>query len=214
MRVRPSRDFISYRIAKTRRFIGLGSLLIAFLGHTGPRVRTVTSSQSCLSRTSAASTISTPRAPSKAFNDLITAHNEYRRLHCAQPVVWSPALAAIAQRWADHLRGRQCSLQHNPDTTCGENLTYDSPSGSLAPEEVVQGWYSEVGKYSFQNPQYHPGAGHFTQVVWAGTTRIGCGVAHCPNADVWVCNYDPPGNVRKQFAANVSPTSCTVDHAQ
>ncbi len=205
---------MSYRITNACWFVALSSLLIAFLGCTGPRVRTITSSRSYLSPTTAASAMSSTRAPSKAFNDFITAHNKYRRLHCAQPVAWSPALAAIAQRWADHLRGRQCSLQHNPDTTYGENLTYGSPSGSLTPEEVVQGWYSEVGKYSFRHPQYRPAAGHFTQVVWAGTRRIGCGVAHCSNADVWVCNYDPPGNVLKEFAANVSPTSCTVNPAE
>jgi hypothetical protein len=87
-------------------------------------------------------------------------------------------------------------------------MTYDSPSGSLAPEEVVHGWYSEVGNYNFRRPRYRSGVGHFTQLVWAATTRIGCGVAHCSNADVWVCNYDPPGNVSNQFADNVSPASC------
>jgi uncharacterized protein YkwD len=190
---------------------GLVVLTIACVGFRSPRARTVSSVRSCLPQAPAPATVVTSRAPSQAFNALVSAHNKYRTLHCARPVAWSPSLAAIAQRWADHLRDRQCTLQHNPATTCGENLTYDSPSGSLSPDEVVRGWYSEVGKYSFWNPRYRPGSGHFTQVVWAATRLIGCGVAHCVNADVWVCNYDPPGNVLGQFADNVSPKSCAAD---
>ncbi len=42
--------------------------------------------------------------------------------------------------------------------------------------------------------------GHYTQLVWRDTERVGCGVANCNNVDgfgagnLWVCNYDPPGN--------------------
>ena len=39
------------------------------------------------------------------------------------------------------------------------------------------------------------GCGHYTQVIWRNTQRVGCGVAVCPNgAEIWTCNYDPPGN--------------------
>jgi len=40
-------------------------------------------------------------------------------------------------------------------------------------------------------------------VVWRGSARLGCGVAKCsknspfsgfPDWQLWVCNYDPPGN--------------------
>jgi hypothetical protein len=42
------------------------------------------------------------------------------------------------------------------------------------------------------------GCGHYTQVVWRNTERVGCGYSTCQaqgfNFEVWVCNYDPPGN--------------------
>ena len=42
------------------------------------------------------------------------------------------------------------------------------------------------------------GCGHYTQVVWERSRRLGCGVATCGGSSVWVCNYDPPGNVLGQ----------------
>lgn len=38
--------------------------------------------------------------------------------------------------------------------------------------------------------------GHYTQVVWRDSERLGCGVGDCTGGgEIWVCNYDPPGNV-------------------
>ena len=34
-----------------------------------------------------------------------------------------------------------------------------------------------------------------TQFVWCKTHAVGCAVATDPRREVWVCNYDPPGNV-------------------
>ena len=38
--------------------------------------------------------------------------------------------------------------------------------------------------------------GHFTQVVSTYSTHVGCGRARCKTAEVWVCNYAPPGNYK------------------
>ena len=63
------------------------------------------------------------------------------------------------------------------------------------------------------------GAGHFTQVVWAGTENLGCAVSTCPEGGpdpgrkIYVCNYDPPGNWRGEFEANVFPAAA-ADEAQ
>jgi pathogenesis-related protein 1 len=42
------------------------------------------------------------------------------------------------------------------------------------------------------------GCGHYTQVVWRNTQRVGCGYSTCQSQgytfEIWVCNYDPPGN--------------------
>ena len=41
--------------------------------------------------------------------------------------------------------------------------------------------------------------GHYTQIVWAATEDVGCGTSVCPSlGQVWVCNYQPAGNVEGQ----------------
>jgi hypothetical protein len=56
--------------------------------------------------------------------------------------------------------------------------------------------------------------GHFTQVVWKASQRLGCAHQLCKTVrglDGWidahylVCRYDPPGNYAGQYVANVLP---------
>ena len=39
--------------------------------------------------------------------------------------------------------------------------------------------YNEISLYNYASPGFTSGAGHFTQVVWAATTQLGCGVSTC-----------------------------------
>lgn len=75
--------------------------------------------------------------------------------------------------------------------------------------QMTDNWYNELYKpgYNFNNPNYQPGAGHFTQVVWVATNKIGCGigVTRSGKAFYGVAQYKPPGNVLGQFQSNVLP---------
>lgn len=52
--------------------------------------------------------------------------------------------------------------------------------------------------------------GHFTQVVWKGTQKIGAGLAF--NSDrtkaYIVAQYSPPGNYQGQYQSNVLQAKC------
>lgn len=39
--------------------------------------------------------------------------------------------------------------------------------------------YSEISDYNYASPGFQPGAGHFSQVVWAATSQVGCGMKTC-----------------------------------
>lgn len=53
--------------------------------------------------------------------------------------------------------------------------------------------------------------GHYSQVVWVGSTVIGCGIQKCAagtledgmDAYMSTCNYYPAGNVDTEYASNV-----------
>ncbi|KAB2898748.1 MAG: hypothetical protein F9K40_11070 [Kofleriaceae bacterium] len=144
-----------------------------------------------------------PTSPADAY---LAAHNAFRKQHCAPPLAWSAELAKVAQGWADQLKKAGCAFEHSR-TRYGENLAAGT-SGALDPARTTEMWYREVDKYDWKKGGFSMETGHFTQVVWAGTQRIGCGMTTCKGLDVIVCNYDPPGNVHGQYAANVKPTSC------
>jgi uncharacterized protein YkwD len=138
---------------------------------------------------------------------LLDAHNRVRAKHCAAPLTWSPKLAAVAQGWANALRDQGCKFGHKPNNKYGENLA-GGTSGTLDGGDVLGMWYDEVKLYAFPNGGFSMETGHFTQVVWRDTRQLGCARSTCKGMDLWVCEYDPPGNVQGQYRQQVLPTSC------
>lgn len=133
-------------------------------------------------------------------------HNRARAEHCAPPLTWSAEVASAAAAWADQLVAQGCAFEHSR-SAYGENLFMGTTGGS-SPADVVTAWVSERDQYDFGSGGFSMETGHFTQVVWMSTQRLGCAVRTCNNMDLWVCNYDAPGNMRGAYPQNVQPTSC------
>lgn len=72
---------------------------------------------------------------------------------------------------------------------------------------VVDAWYNEVKYYDYTAGKSLTGqvTGHFTQIVWKGTTDLGCASKFCSNlgGTFYVCDYSPPGNYYGQYTNNV-----------
>ncbi len=148
-----------------------------------------------------------PRQPGGSVAQrFVDAHNKVRAQHCAAPLTWSSTLAAVAQKWADSLRDQGCKFGHSGGQY-GENLAAGT-EGVLDPEATVAMWYDEIKQYKFPDGGFSMQTGHFTQVVWRGTKQVGCGHSTCKGNDIWVCEYDPPGNWDGEYRANVLPKGC------
>jgi len=142
----------------------------------------------------------------QAMDALLAKHNEYRKSHCAPDLSWDNSLAASAQSWVDGCRGLKHSSSGN-----GENI-YMRSIDNFDGEDATTAWYNEVYNpgYNYDSPGYNGGTGHFTQVVWKDTTKIGCGYKNCGDGCYVVCQYNPAGNFNTaaKFSVNVLPSTC------
>lgn len=128
------------------------------------------------------------------------AHNKFRRRTAGglPDLAWDEEVAAYAQRWAEYLKqANGCRMMHRQgshrERKYGENLAWSSGK-ELEPDDVVQMWYDEIRDYRYATNSCSGVCGHYTQVVWRDSKKVGCGMARCGRSEVWVCNYDPPGN--------------------
>lgn len=111
------------------------------------------------------------------------------------PLTWSNELAEIAQIWANEL-AKNCELQHS-NAGFGENIYWSS--GEASEVEVVDNWASEEHFFNHNKRVFKEAAtsrvGHYTQIIWRGTKLLGGAKQKCRHGgEIWVCNYDPPGN--------------------
>lgn len=135
--------------------------------------------------------VSVPDSP----QEYLDAHNAARKAVGDVPLVWNNTLASYAESYAN--TRKDCSLVHSKGPY-GENLAMGSPD--LSASAAVQLWVDENKEYHHDSsPDISPDMKclHFTQVVWSGTTSVGCAKVHCVNGEgvFIICNYYPPGNV-------------------
>ncbi|XP_048509083.1 venom allergen 3-like [Athalia rosae] len=119
---------------------------------------------------------------------------------------WDAELATIAQRWGD-----QCAVKPHDDCReverfqVGQNVatTWSSQKITDPIEKLVDGWYNEVKLFSCADVSRYRSrhaTGHYTQLVWAKTSAIGCGKVkfwdrkYRMNTMRLICNYGPAGN--------------------
>lgn len=174
--------------------------------------------------------------PADARASLVDRHNELRRWVAqgkipGQPpaanmsrLQWDEKLATLAKDWAEF-----CVLDHRIHAGAlpawaegtGENLfamgAAELPSDlKSVVEKAMDAWFEEHRHFAYPK-ECSRVCGHYTQMVWAETDRIGCGVASCKSINqkdgrVWskqgyvlVCNYKPAGNIVGQPPYEMGP---------
>ena len=136
---------------------------------------------------------------------MLAQHNVERRQAGVAALAWDPALAAGAQAYANEL-ARLNLLRHSPKAGrrgIGENL-WMGTRDYFRPARMVGDWASERSMF---RPGRFPAVtttgnwadvGHYTQIIWPGTQRVGCAIGKSVRSDVLVCRYWPSGNVDGQ----------------
>jgi pathogenesis-related protein 1 len=131
----------------------------------------------------------------------LASHNKARAEVGTIPLMWSKELAMYAQEWADYLASTSRRMEHRPRSgkwkqEYGENL-FMGTTGHYGLPDAVALWHKEKSAYHGQaiDASTINTYGHYTQIVWKNTRRVGCAKVECGGNEIVVCNYDPPGNV-------------------
>ncbi|XP_042345375.1 cysteine-rich venom protein [Plectropomus leopardus] len=144
--------------------------------------------------------------------EIVNIHNAYRRE--VQPTAsdmlkmsYSDEVAANAKTWIE-----KCILAHGkPETRMingyetGENLFYSSTPAPWS--AVIGAWHREVSNYQFPfSSTNNRSIGHYTQVVWNSSYKVGCAMTLCPNnIYLYGCHYYRAGNFRRWPPYKVGP---------
>jgi len=173
--------------------------------------------------------VSQPTTPTNyvpSTSSWVNAHNAIRN------AVNPPAANMVPVRWdksgnngplvtGAKNNAASCVYSHKTGDGYGENIAYIAGNGD--PTRFYQGetgvtnlWGSEVKDWTYNPIRQNdcaPNAvcGHYTQIIWAETTEIGCWISYCStlldgqgnflanNAYYSVCKYGPAGNYIGQY---------------
>eukprot|EP01084_Bolivina_argentea_P084101 152196_1 len=146
-------------------------------------------------------------------------------------LTWDTKLAALANEYAQSCaNGKHTCTHSGPNkwtprkgwsnfglsSRPGENIgcPTQKDKSSFPGDYLTKAWWNtmidrELAKYWYQNKNYYP-AGHYTQIIWAKTTAVGCAYHKCNKGWWMVCHYDPAGNYNwapyKKKGSGPSPT--------
>jgi hypothetical protein len=133
---------------------------------------------------------------------ILAVHNRERAAVGAPPLSWDPALAAAGAAYGPSL-SRLGKLAHSAYATRrgqGENL-FMGTRGAYGLDDMTADWVAEKrlfrpGTFPKVSRNGHwEDVGHYTQMIWATTTRVGCAIYSDAKWDFFICRYSPPGNI-------------------
>ncbi|VDM23825.1 unnamed protein product [Hydatigera taeniaeformis] len=117
-------------------------------------------------------------------------------------MMYSKKLENLAARWAS-----RCVFEHPDRNTypeyreLGQNLAL---AAGFTPNitEAACGWRSEIKFYDSVSGRCRHVCGHYTQMIWASSSALGCAMWRCDGVRpdwhnpqyITACQYSPPGN--------------------
>lgn len=158
------------------------------------------------------------------LKELLDSTNALRARHGAAALTLDKDLVTNAKARAQVVSSYDGLNENHQGATpgLGENLSWQA-SGSDVPAPTSGaslGWYSEIIDYSFADAKGYDDRwvpGHFTQLVWNGSTKFGAARAFgkSPGSQFYetyiVANFSVAGNMAGDFAANVATPTMGQD---
>ncbi|KAK4337563.1 hypothetical protein RND71_042050 [Anisodus tanguticus] len=133
------------------------------------------------------------KATNNNIQQFLAPQNAARSMLRLKPLVWDNKLENYA-KWYANQRRYDCELRHS-NGPYGENIFWGSGNG-WSPAQAVSAWVGERHSYNYgyNSCNGEQECGHYTQIVWRETRRIGCAQVTCYNGlgVFMTCNYDPP----------------------
>ncbi|XP_064630941.1 GLIPR1-like protein 1 [Lineus longissimus] len=164
----------------------------------------------------------------KFKKDMRKYHTRFRKGENAadmKRMKYDDSLASWAQKWTDRCEWTHGHVDGESEamgTYVGQNMWMSTGTNpARVGKKAVTAWFNEKKNYDLSNDKCDPGTmcGHYTQIVWSKTTKVGCGYKLCrcetgkkgdfaclkesskPYSWMFVvCDYSPGGNY-----AGVSP---------
>ena len=134
---------------------------------------------------------------------MIAGHNEARRRYGVPPLVWDEALARDAAVHAQRL-ARTSRFEHARQggriPRQGENL-FMGTRGAYSYADMIrllveERRYFRPGRFpNVSRTGNWSQVGHYTQIIWPTSQRVGCATASNRANDYLVCRYFPAGNI-------------------
>ncbi|SHO80804.1 SCP-like family protein [hydrothermal vent metagenome] len=130
------------------------------------------------------------------IQDAVDRHNEIRgEIYNGSLIKWSDDLANSAKDYANYLASIGEFKHDNSDY--GENLFLSSYNSTYV--DAINSWYEEKFDYNYQNNSCNGVCGHYTQMIWANSTELGCAKAIYSTGNykgytLIICRYNPAGN--------------------
>ena len=190
-------------------------------------VPSVAPSDTPSSPSSAQPTTSAPAETStgsvSAYADpILQQHNVHRRNHTVDDISWDDNLANIAAEIAS-----SCKYAHNTEAGgggYGQNIGAGAPGDEVDKMITNQMYNDEMMLYPGYGAEPDMSNferwGHFSQIVWKATTKVGCHTQYCPGGlentggnispFFTVCNYQPAGKPSPNSLFFMHVANCSI----
>ncbi|PIO56249.1 SCP-like protein, partial [Teladorsagia circumcincta] len=126
---------------------------------------------------------------------------------------------AIEENTMEYLK--KCNFAHSPREErpgLGQNIWEFSDNNydkSAAAARAMNDWFAELAQHGVPGDNILSDKvlykiGHYSQMVWQSSYRLGCGVHSCPHMMFVACEYGPAGNIFDHPIYDVGDP-CTTD---